>query len=115
MRSSRALAQTTTVRKPDGFTSRKGEQSRPVPPGTMVNGMLHSSTTYIRILALASATVLYAADEQKLALTATAQAAFEHVPPSVTPDLRDTAACVQAQAALLPIATPDELPAVHFR
>lgn len=43
-----------------------------------------------------------------------AQLAFDRVELAATPDLRNTLACVQMQASLLSIATPDELPVVHY-
>jgi tetratricopeptide (TPR) repeat protein len=58
---------------------------------------------------------LAAADEQRLALEAKAQADFERVQKSVTPQLRDTITCVQSQAALLPVAFKDMLAAYHYR
>ncbi len=68
-----------------------------------------------RILLLAAASALYGDDGQRLALVTQAESAFDRVQLAADPGLRDTAACVQAQAALLPVALPEELPVVHFR
>jgi len=70
---------------------------------------------YRWILGLAAcASALTAGDDPRLDLAFKAQVQFDHVELAVTPDLRDTLACVQTQAGLLPVATADELPAVHY-
>src|SRR5262245_38468392 len=66
------------------------------------------------VIALSAATLM-AANEQRLALELTAQTDFERVQKALTPQLRDTITCVQSQAALLPVATRDELSAFHYR
>jgi tetratricopeptide (TPR) repeat protein len=76
---------------------------------------LHTIRRMRWMLIVVCAAALDAADEQLVALMAKASAAFELVQPGSVPDVRHTSACVQAQAALLPVASPDELPAVHFR
>ncbi len=70
---------------------------------------------YSTALILAFATALLAADEPRLAVGTKAEAAFDRVLLAADPRLADTAACVQAQAALLPVALPEDLPQVHFR
>ncbi len=70
---------------------------------------------YRWILVLMSASALVAADEQRLALSLKAQMDFDRVQLAAAPDLRDTLACVQTQASLLPVATLDELPVSHYR
>jgi tetratricopeptide (TPR) repeat protein len=70
---------------------------------------------YFWTLALLAVTSLYAADERQLALGLAAQSGFDRVALAAVPQLRDTASCVQAQAAVLPVASPEELPLVHFR
>jgi tetratricopeptide (TPR) repeat protein len=73
--------------------------------------------TNVRIVALALviASYLGAADEVQLALVLKAQTDFNRVDLSATPRLPDTSACVASQAALLPIASPTDLPLVHYR
>src|SRR3954454_14789180 len=62
------------------------------------------------------AALLHAADEQHLALATQAQLKYDRLELAATvPDLRDTSACTQAQAALLPVALPEELAATHYR
>jgi tetratricopeptide (TPR) repeat protein len=62
-----------------------------------------------------TAAAMSAADEQRLALTLQAQSQFERVERSAPPDLGDSIACTQTQAALLPVALPEELALVHYR
>jgi tetratricopeptide (TPR) repeat protein len=69
----------------------------------------------VLIFTLFGAAALFAADEQQLALTIKAQTDFDRVQLAATPPLRDTAACIQTQAALVPVALPEDLPLVHFR
>ena len=59
--------------------------------------------------------LLPAADEQRLALVQKAQADFDRVQLSSAPQLTDAYQCVQTQAAMLAIATPEELPVVEYR
>ncbi|HLK66963.1 MAG TPA: hypothetical protein VKU19_26200 [Bryobacteraceae bacterium] len=58
---------------------------------------------------------LFAADEQRLALTLKAQTEFDRVTLAASPDLRDTLACAQTQAALLPLTPPEDLATIHYR
>jgi tetratricopeptide (TPR) repeat protein len=48
-------------------------------------------------------------------LTLKAQSDFDRVERAVTPELRDTIACAQTQASLMAVASPEELPLVHYR
>jgi tetratricopeptide (TPR) repeat protein len=67
------------------------------------------------LLMLAAAAALDAADEQKLALDASAQSAFQQVFTAAAPDMAAANRCVQAQAMLLSVSTPDETPSIAFR
>lgn len=67
------------------------------------------------VLTVFAAATLFAADEQRLALTIKAQTDFDRVERAATPELRDTIACIQTQASMLPVATPEEAPLVHYR
>jgi tetratricopeptide (TPR) repeat protein len=58
---------------------------------------------------------MHAADEVQLALALRAQSEFDRVALAAAPPLPDATACVQSQASLVPVAPPDEQPAVHFR
>jgi tetratricopeptide (TPR) repeat protein len=58
---------------------------------------------------------LFGADEQRLALTLKAQADFNRVELSGAPQLQDASACIQTQAALLAVASPADLPLIHYR
>jgi tetratricopeptide (TPR) repeat protein len=69
----------------------------------------------VLVFALLAATVSFAADEQQLALMLKAQSDFDRVQFAVAPPLRDTATCIQTQAALMTVALPEDLPLVHFR
>jgi hypothetical protein len=66
------------------------------------------------ILACISAT-LFAGDEQRLALALDAQSRFDRVERSATPDLGDTIACTQTQAAFFSVALPEEIALIHYR
>ncbi len=58
---------------------------------------------------------MFAADDQRLGLALKAQSEFTRVElASAAPDLRDTLACVQTQASLLPLASPDDLALVQY-
>ena len=70
---------------------------------------------YFSVLLLGAGTALYAADPQQLALVFRAQSDFDRVERSAGPDLPNATRCQQSQAALLPLAQPTELAAVHFR
>jgi tetratricopeptide (TPR) repeat protein len=69
----------------------------------------------VPIFTLVAATMLFAADEQQLALMLKAQSDFDRVLLAAVPPLRDTATCIQTQAAMLTVALPEDLPVVHFR
>ena len=66
-------------------------------------------------LVWAAALSLVAADELKPPLVAAADADFERVVTAPAPDMAMTAKCVQSQAMLFAVATPDEAPRVAFR
>ncbi len=70
---------------------------------------------YFWALFLVSVSLVFAADESRLAVVTQAESTFDRVLLSADPQLGDTGACVQAQAALLPVTTAEELPAIHFR
>ncbi len=71
---------------------------------------------WIFVLAGASAlaATLAAADDPRIVLALKAQSEFDHVALAATPELRDTLACVQTQASLLPVAAPEEVSAIHY-
>jgi tetratricopeptide (TPR) repeat protein len=71
----------------------------------------------VRPLAFTILTVslLAAADDPQLALILKAQTDFDRVDLSPAPQLPQSSACVQSQAALVPIAPKPDLPMVHFR
>lgn len=69
----------------------------------------------VLILTLLAASALFAADDQQLALTLKAETDFDRVSLAPAPSLRDSGACIQSEAALLPVTTPEDLPLVHFR
>jgi tetratricopeptide (TPR) repeat protein len=58
---------------------------------------------------------MFAADEVQLALHLKAQTDFDRVELAAVPELQHTLACIQSQAALLPVASRVDLPLVHFR
>jgi tetratricopeptide (TPR) repeat protein len=64
---------------------------------------------------LAQGSALHAADDVQLALTLRAQTDFDRVTLPAAPQLRDTAACILSEAALAPVAPPEEQPIIHFR
>ena len=69
---------------------------------------------YFPVLLLGGLAV-QAADPQQLAVVVRAQSDFDRVERAAGPDLPDATRCEQSQAALLPVALPAELAAVHFR
>jgi len=69
----------------------------------------------VRLFTMLAATSLFGADEARLALELKAQTDFDRVFLSPAPLLHDTNACIQTQASILPVASPDELPRYHFR
>jgi tetratricopeptide (TPR) repeat protein len=58
---------------------------------------------------------LHAADEVQFTLALRAQTEFDRVALAAAPLLPDATSCVQSQASLVPVAPPEEQPAVHFR
>jgi tetratricopeptide (TPR) repeat protein len=73
---------------------------------------LLGETAVHRIVLLLAASAAYAGD---VTVAARARGDFHRVEQAVSPRLSDAMACVQSQAALLPVAAPDELPRVHYR
>ena len=71
-------------------------------------------TRALAFLCLA-ATAGFAADDQQLALALRAQTDFDRAALAVTPQLPDTARCIQSQAALLAVSRPAELSLLHYR
>jgi tetratricopeptide (TPR) repeat protein len=69
----------------------------------------------LAILTLVAVSTLLGADELRLALVLKAQADFDRVELDAAPQPRDTAACIQSQAAVLPVATVDERALILFR
>jgi tetratricopeptide (TPR) repeat protein len=67
------------------------------------------------MLALVLSSGLFAADERHLALLRDAQAAFDRVDRDTSPQLADSSACVQSQAAMLSVAVPAEQTELHYR
>jgi tetratricopeptide (TPR) repeat protein len=58
---------------------------------------------------------LHAADDVQLALSLRAQTDFDRVALAAAPPLWDATACIQSEAAVVPVAPPEDLPVVHFR
>ena len=69
----------------------------------------------VQLFTVLAATSLFAADEARLALELKAQTDFERVFLASAPTLHDTTSCIQTQASMAPVATPEDLPLVHFR
>src|SRR3954464_13806341 len=69
----------------------------------------------VRLFTILAATSLFAQEQPRLALALKAQTDFERVFLAPTPVLHDTNACIQTQASMVPIGTPEELPLFHFR
>ncbi len=70
----------------------------------------------MRILGLVLLIVpLHATDQRKLALEATAQGDFERVTTQRTFDLASASTCIDSQAMLLAVATPEETSIIVFR
>ena len=61
------------------------------------------------------ATGLYGADENAVALALRAQADFDRVDTAAVPRLPETMACIQSQAAALPVTRTIEVPLIHYR
>jgi single-strand DNA-binding protein len=69
----------------------------------------------IRLASLALLTAaLFAKDEQRLVLLRQAQDSFDRVEKAASAQLSDASACVQSQAAMMPVALPAELELLHF-
>jgi tetratricopeptide (TPR) repeat protein len=64
---------------------------------------------------LLAASAVWGADDVQMRLALRAQADFVRVELSATPQLRDTEACAQSVAAMLPLADPGEAALLHFR
>jgi hypothetical protein len=90
-----------------------------IPPdvilGTLARGMHLMTRMYLWTLVFAGALALPAADDPRLVLALKAQSEFDRVELAATPDLRHTVACVQTQASLIPLTSPEELPLIHYR
>ena len=67
------------------------------------------------VLILLASLAASAADEAQLALTIKAQTDFDRVQLAAVSPLHDTLACIQSQAALLPVANRVDLPLIRFR
>src|SRR5579872_3187923 len=81
----------------------------------MAGGLQFHRRMRCLILTLLASLAASAADEAQLALTIKAQTDFDRVQLAAVAPLRDTLACIQSQAALLPVATRADLPLIHFR
>ncbi|MBV9506998.1 MAG: hypothetical protein JO323_18560 [Acidobacteriia bacterium] len=57
---------------------------------------------------------LLAGDDQQLALEIRAQSDFDRVEITRSPQIQETAACIQSQAALIPVASRAELSSIYF-
>jgi tetratricopeptide (TPR) repeat protein len=64
---------------------------------------------------LLGVSVLWAADDPRLALALRAQTDFDRVEAPAAPSLADSEQCVQSEAALLVVAPPEEVGLVHYR
>jgi tetratricopeptide (TPR) repeat protein len=69
----------------------------------------------VRLITFLTASALFAADEERLALVLKAQTDFQRVVLSPAPQLHDTNLCIQTLASVIPIATPEEAPVFQFR
>lgn len=69
----------------------------------------------VRVLTLLIGSALFAADEQRLALSLRAQTDFDRVSLAPAPQLHDTNVCIQSQAAMIPVALPEEAALYQFR
>jgi tetratricopeptide (TPR) repeat protein len=74
-----------------------------------------SAVMKVQLFTILAVTSVFAADEARLALELKAQTDFERVFLAPAPVLHDTNACIQTQASMAAVATPEELPLVHFR
>lgn len=69
----------------------------------------------VALLVLFTAGTIWAMDLQRMALAQKAQADFDHVRMATVPQLPDTMACQQSQAALLATALPADAPLIRSR
>jgi tetratricopeptide (TPR) repeat protein len=69
----------------------------------------------VPILIIAAVLALQAADERQLALALQAQADFERVEAATVSQARETAVCIQSQAAVLPLVASEERSLILFR
>src|SRR3954467_11138904 len=67
------------------------------------------------VLTLVSFSALLADDPPQLAVAIKAQSDFDRVAMTPIPRLADTGACLQSQAALLPVSLPEEMALVYYR
>src|SRR5713101_340326 len=67
------------------------------------------------VLTLVSVGSLWAADPQQLEVALKSQTTFDKVEMSPYPQLADTGACIQSQAAALSVSPPEEMSLVYFR
>jgi tetratricopeptide (TPR) repeat protein len=67
------------------------------------------------LISVAFTGLLFARDDQQLALTIKAQSDFDRVTMSVAPPLGDTATCAQSQAAVLSVSPPEDLALLRYR
>lgn len=69
----------------------------------------------IRLASLALlASAIFAKDEQHAVLLKQAQDSFERVEKAISPQLSEASACVQSQAAMMPVALPMEMELLHY-
>lgn len=74
-----------------------------------------STVMRVALLVLFTASTIWAVDLQRMALTQKAQADFDRVRMATVPQLADTLACQQSQAALLATALPADAPLIRSR
>lgn len=74
-----------------------------------------STVMRVALLVLFTAGTIWAMDLQRMALSQRAQADFDRVRMATVPQLGDTLACQQSQAALLSTALPAEAPQIRSR
>ena len=67
------------------------------------------------ILTLLAASLVAGADDQQAALEQKAKSTFDRVVLSAQPQLGETIECIEAQAALLPVASRDDTPVIYYR
>src|SRR5215469_16125941 len=101
-----------------GRTSGTGCLSEHPRPGSLqacgTSGAMRSLMR-IRVLLLLGASTLFAADERQLALALRAQTDFDRVELGVHPQVVETSACIQSQAAVIAVTPRAELSLLHFR